>query len=475
MSAGPRFRFAPSPTGSFHVGGARTALHNWALAHRLGGTFVLRIEDTDEARNRPEWTQGIIDALAWIGISADDDHFEGPHFQSDYADAHVAAAHRLFEQGDAYYCDLTADDIQQRAKETGTAGYDGFSRDRGLGPGPGRVLRFLVPDGTTVVHDLVRGDVSFDNATIEDFVLLRGNGTPVFLIANVVDDIEMGITHVVRAEEHLPNTPKQQMLWQALGYEPPQWGHVPVLVNEQRKKLSKRRDKVALEQYRDEGYLPDAMVNYLMTLGWTPPGADGSEIVPWPEIEAAFRLEDVTHSPAFFDLKKLAAFNGDYIRMMSPAEFVERASEELPDDWDRDRFAAIAPYIQERLTTFNEVPAKVDFLFLAMGEDVEIDEPSWDKAFGPDWALPLLDDVIAAYADVAWSPETLKSTFEVVADPYQIKRNAQAPVRVAVTGRSVGPPLFESLEVLGRDETLRRLSVARERARLESDLGAAPR
>ena len=469
MTTGPRFRFAPSPTGSFHVGGARTALYNWALARRLGGTFVLRIEDTDEARNRPEWTQGIIDALGWIGISADDPHFEGPHFQSEYATAHVDAANRLYEQGDAYYCDLTADQIQQRAAERGASGYDGHSRDRGLGPGPGRVLRFRVPDGVTVVSDLVRGEVSFDNSTIEDFVLLRGNGAPVFLLANVVDDIEMNITHVVRAEEHLPNTPKQQMLWQALGHAPPQWAHVPVLVNEQRKKLSKRRDKVALEQYRDDGYLADAMVNYLMTLGWTPPGAEesGSEIASWDEMERAFRLEDVTHSPAFFDIKKLAAFNGDYIRAMSLDEFVVRAGDELPDGWDRDRFAAIAPHIQERLTTLKEVPEKVDFLFWPDGEPVEYDQPSWDKAFGSEWAAPLLDDVIGAYGAVAdWNADALKLTLEDVMERYGLKLGkAQAPVRIAVTGRSVGPPLFESLEVLGRDETLRRLTAASERAR----------
>jgi glutamyl-tRNA synthetase len=468
MTTGPRFRFAPSPTGSFHVGGARTALHNWALARRLGGTFVLRIEDTDEARNRPEWTQGIIDALAWIGISADDPHFEGPHFQSDYAAAHVAAADRLVEQGDAYYCDLTGEQIQERAKELGISGYDGHSRDRGLGPGPGRVLRFRVPEGVTVVDDLVRGEVSFDNSTIEDFVLLRSNGTPVFLLANVVDDIEMGITHVVRAEEHLPNTPKQQMLWEALGHEPPQWAHVPVLVNEQRKKLSKRRDKVALEQYRDEGYLADAMVNYLMTLGWTPPGAEesGSEIASWEDIEAAFRLEAVTHSPAFFDVKKLAAFNGDYIRRMPLDEFIERAGTELPVDWDRERFAAIAPHIQERLTTLLEVPGKVDFLFWPDGAPVEYDQASWDKAFGPDWAAPLLADVIGAYTALPdWTADALKLALEDVMQRYQLKLGkAQAPVRVAVTGRSVGPPLFESLEVLGRDETLRRLAAARERA-----------
>ena len=272
------------------------------------------------------------------------------------------------------------------------------------------MLRFRVPDGTTTVADRVRGDVHFENSTIEDFVLLRGNGTPMFLLANVVDDIAMGITHVVRAEEHLPNTPKQQMLWDALGETPPVWGHVPVLVNEQRKKLSKRRDKVALEQYRDEGYLADAMVNYLMTLGWTPPGDD--EIVSWSEVEASFRLEDVTHSPAFFDVKKLDAFNGEYIRRMPLAEFIERAAEELPAAWDRDRFAAIAPHIQERLVTFAEVPGKIDFLFWPSEDEIVYDESSWAKAFAPEWAAPLLDDVTAAYADVAWNADALKDSLE---------------------------------------------------------------
>ena len=185
-----------------------------------------------------------------------------------------------------------------------------------------------MPDGATVVSDLVRGEVEFDNEHIEDFVLVRGNGTPMFLLANVVDDVAMAITHVVRAEEHLPNTPKQQMLWRALGHEPPTWAHVPVLVNEQRKKLSKRRDKVALEQYRAEGYLADAMVNYLMTLGWAPAG--DTEIMPWSRIEAEFRLEDVNHAPAFFDLKKLSAFNGEYIRMLPLDEFIEACDEWLP-------------------------------------------------------------------------------------------------------------------------------------------------
>ena len=447
----PRYRFAPSPTGYFHVGGARTALFNWALARRHGGTFVLRIEDTDEARNRPEWTEGIIEALAWLGIGADDPHFEGPLFQSSYADQHLAAAQRLFESGQAYYCDLTGEQV--------AAGES--SRDTALGPGPGRALRFRVPRGTTIVHDDVRGVVEFDNAAIEDFVLLRGNGAPLFNLANVVDDIAMGITHVVRAEEHLPNTPKQQMLWEALAGRTPVWAHVPVLVNEQRKKLSKRRDKVALEQYRAEGYLAPAMVNYLMTLGWSPAAVTGregaaAEIAPWDELEAAFALTDVNKSPAFFDLKKLAAFNGEYIRAMSLDELVAACDPWLPEAWDRATFAAIAPYIQERLVTLADAPKWVDFLFLP---EPEIDAEAWAKTFANDYARPLLADTIEAYSALpTWEHAVLKSTLEQLMTSYDLKLGkAQAAPRLAVTGRPVGPPLFELLEVMGRDESLRRL------------------
>jgi glutamyl-tRNA synthetase len=458
----PRFRIAPSPTGFFHVGGARTALWNWALARRLGGRFVLRIEDTDEARDRPEWTQGIVDALAWLGISSDDPVFEGPYFQSANAAEHVAAAERLFADGLAYYCDLTGEQIQERAKASGRQGYDGYSRDRGLGPAPGRVLRFRVPDGTTTVHDVVRGDVEFDHEAIEDFVLLRGNGTPVFVLANVVDDIAMGITHVVRGDEHLPNTPKQQLLWQALGHAPPVWGHVPVLVNEARKKLSKRRDKVALEQYRDEGYVAEAMVNYLMTLGWAPKG--DTEIVPWQRIEDEFRLEDVTHSPAYFDLKKLAAFNGEYIRAMSPADFVAACAPWIPESWDHERFRAIAPHVQSRVVTLADVGPTVEFLFV---DDPAVDEASWDKAMKHDWAPKLLDEVIASFEQITWDTSTLQAEWKRIADSLGVKyRLADGPVRVAVSGRSVGPPLFESLELLGRDETLRRLHATRDRVGL---------
>ena len=467
MTITPRYRFAPSPTGFFHVGGARTALYNWALTLREGGTFVLRIEDTDESRNEPQWTQGIIDALAWLGINNDHPQFEGPYFQSANAQAHIDAAMKLHAEGKAYFCDLTGEQVQERAKASGKPGYDGFSRDRGLEAGPGRVLRFRVPAGETVVHDLVRGEVKFDNATIEDFVLLRGNGSPMFLLANVVDDQIMNITHVVRAEEHLPNTPKQQMIWNALNVAPPTWAHVPVLVNEQRKKLSKRRDKVAVEQYREEGILPEAMVNYLMTLGWAPAG--DTEIVPWQHIVDTFRLEDVNHSPAFFDIQKLQAFNGEYIRKMPLEVFIAECEpfltgETMPwpaGNFKQDIFRGMAELVQTRVTALTEVPAMVDFFFL---DEPAVDDASWAKATKDEWASEVLSETQTAYATAEWNHDSLKAVIEQVGEKHGLKLGkVQAPIRVAITGRTVGPPLFESLELLGRETTLARLAAASQR------------
>jgi glutamyl-tRNA synthetase len=451
----------------FHVGGARSALQNWIFAKQHGGVFVLRIEDTDVARNRPEWIEGILAALDWVGIRRGT--YEGPYFQSANAAEHRAAAQRLHAAGRAYYCDCTREVIQAR---TGSqyAGYDGFCRDRGLEPAPGRALRFRTPDeGETRVVDLIRGEPTFDNALIEDFVIARGDGSPVFLLANVVDDMTQGITHVIRAEEHLPNTPKQQLLWEALGVKPPMWAHVPVVVNEKRQKLSKRRDKVALEAYRDEGYLPDAMRNYLMLLGWAPSG--DREIVPWPVIEEEFRLEEVNPSPAFFDERKLRAFNGDYIRALSAAEFVAACQPWLtgtetippppwrPEVFDPAVFAAAAPLAQTRIAVLSEIVPNVEFFFL---DSPLIDEAAWAKAM-KEGSAELLDEVIAAFEALSsWDAASLKATLEEVGARRGLRLGkAQAPVRVAVTGRTVGLPLFESLELLGADRTLTRLQAAR--------------
>ncbi len=458
----PRVRFAPSPTGFLHLGSARSALFNWLYARNTGGTLVLRIEDTDTERSSQEMIDLILRTFEWLGIDFD----EGPIHQSERMEHYRAAADRLFAEGTAYYCDLTPEQIQER---TGGKGYDGYSRDRGLGPGPGRVLRFRVPDeGTTVVHDVVRGDVSFDHADLEDFVIVRGNGTPVFLLANAVDDADMGITHVIRGEDLLNTTPKVLLLWDALGYgEQPTYAHLPLIVNDQGKKLSKRRDDVAVEDYRARGFLPEAMVNYLALLGWGP--RDDVEVRPVAEIIERFALEDISKGSARFDPKKLEHVNGEKIRALPVDEllalarpFVEAADWYDASSFDESRWRAVGPLVQERARTLADVPGLVDFLFLA---DPEVDEASWEKVMveGPD-AAGVLDDVLGAYADCDWSTDVLHETLRSLGEARELKLGkAQAPVRVAVTGRTVGPPLFEALEILGRDETLRRLRAARER------------
>jgi len=444
----------------FHVGGARTALYNWLHVRRTGGTFILRIEDTDQERNREEWIGGIIDAMRWLGLDWD----EGPNRQSANRPAHVAAGARLFELGAAYYCDCTREQVEERTKGNATPGYDRHCRDRGLGPGSGAALRFRVPEGRTVVHDLIRGDVEFDNANIEDFVVVRSTGVPLYVLANVIDDMTDRVTHVVRGEEHLPNTPKQILLWQTLGgVEVPTYAHLPVIVNEKRQKLSKRRDKVALEMYRDEGYLPEAMRNYLCLLGWAPKG--DREIVPVEVMVEEFDLGDVQKSSAFFDVVKLNHFNGEYIRSLPLDDFVARCEPFLADaggrSWPKERFEhaafrAIAPLVQERISRLDEVSGMVDFLFV---DEVSFDEAVLAKVLADEKAMAVLADAIAEYASVPeWTAAALHALTGEIGERHGLKLGkAQAPVRLAVTGRKVGPPLFEALEILGRDVVLGRL------------------
>ena len=455
-----RVRFAPSPTGYFHVGGTRTALYNWVFARQQGGTFILRIEDTDEERNREEWVEGIYDAMRWVGLTWDE-----LYRQSERSALYTAAAAQLEASGHAYWCDCTRELIDARARERGgPPGYDGFCRERGLRAGDGRALRFRTPDeSTTVVHDVIRGDVEFPNSTIDDPVIVRSTGVPIFVLANVVDDADMAITHVIRSEEHLPTTPKYILLWQALGYaELPVFAHPPVVVNEQRKKLSKRRDPVALELYRDEGYLSDVMVNYLALIGWSPP--DGREHFTVDEMVKEFHLEDVGRSPGFFDVKKLRAFNGDAIRAMPVDEFVTAiepfaARLSWADRFDIETFRSVAPLVQERVEVLSEAPGYVDFLFL---DEPQIDDVSWTKTMADENAATVLDTVATAWESIDWVAEAIGEATLAAGDALGINRKkSQAPVRVAITGRTVGPPLWETLELLGRDRALQRLRSAR--------------
>ncbi len=483
----PRVRFAPSPTGFLHVGSARAALFNWVVARQSGGTFVLRIEDTDTERNREEWVDGILSALHWLGMDAD----EGPYRQSQRRHRYDAAVEALWSAGHLYACDCTREVVDARTKGNAVPGYDGFCRNRGLERGEGRALRYRTPDqGSTVVVDVIRGEVEFPHAAMEDFVVVKSSGQPLFVLANVVDDIDMAITHVIRGEDLLPTTPKGVLIWGALassGWQTdglvagapsptlglPVFAHLPLLVNAQRKKLSKRRDSVAVESYREQGYLPDAFVNYLALLGWGPPG--GEELFGVDQLLHEFRLDHVNHSPAFFDVDKLKHMNGEYIRALSVDAFIDAAQPWLtgpeapwpPERFDARTFAQMAPLVQERVALLSEVPAMVDFFFL---DQPAIDPDSWTRAYSDEVGAGILEAAIAAYQPLAagegagWTADALHQATLAVGERFGRKLGkAQAPIRVAVTGRRVGPPLFESLVVLGPDRVLERMRAALER------------
>ena len=480
----PRVRFAPSPTGYFHVGSARTALFNWLVARQTGGTFVLRIEDTDAERNREEWVDGILTALHWLGMDAD----EGPYRQSLRMDRYHEAIDALWDAGLLFACGCTHDEVTARNKAAGilTPGYDGHCRTLALPRGEGRALRFRTPDeGVTIVPDVIRGDVEFPCTAMDDFVAVKGSGAPLFVLANVVDDIDMAITHIIRGEDLLPTTPRCILMWEALasiGWTTdgtvgelgaptpgmPVFAHLPMLVNEARKKLSKRKDPVAVESYRDEGYLAEAFVNYLGLLGWSPPN-DEAEVFSAAQMIEWFALDDVNNSPAFFDVAKLRHMNGEYIRAMHTADFIDACRPWLTGDsvpwpeggFDEEVFVAMAPVLQERVAVLSEVPAMVDFLFL---DTPEFDPESWAKAMAGDEAAgAILDAAIGAYGSLAndWTSASLHAATLAVAEGAGRKLGkAQAPIRIAVTGRRVGPPLFEALEVLGSERTLGRLRSA---------------
>jgi len=469
-----RVRFAPAPTGYLHVGSARSALFNWLFARHTGGEMVLRIEDTDAAKKTQEFVDAILGPLQWLGIDWD----LGPFFQSDRRIEHVAAVEKLLAEGKAYLCDLSREEIASRAEQAGlSAGYHGWSRDRDVEDGPGVVVRFRAPDdGITVIEDLVRGHVEFSHDTIEDFVIRRGDGSPTFLIANAVDDHDMGITHVIRGEDLLNTTPKVRLIWEALGYgDAPTYAHLPLLVNERRKKLSKRRDDVSLSDYMSRGYLPEAMINALALLGWGPP--DGIEIRPINEIIELFTLEAVNKSSAFFDIKKLDHINNAYIRALSPEEFAERVAPFMvgPDvgypesNFDPSVVTVLAPEIQQRISTLSEAPAWVSWLFVDRIDTY--DEKSWNKAMVKGRVADrVLDEVLEALADDPFDdPDSLEAAVMAVGgrltDELGARVMSQAPVRVALTGHMSGIPLWQAMTLLGRDKCIARLEAAR--ARLE--------
>jgi glutamyl-tRNA synthetase len=481
---GVRVRMAPSPTGSPHVGLARTFLFNWAFARHAGGTVVFRMEDTDVARNTQESHDALIEVLRWLGLDWDEGPEVGgpvgPYLQSERAHIYADALVRLRDSGFTYDCYCTNDEVEARRKASGSKimGYDGFCRD--LDPdqlavwqaeGRTPVLRFRMPEEPIVFDDLVRGEVTFLPENVPDFAILRANGDPLYTLTNPLDDAMMGITHVLRGEDLLSSTPRQIALYEALiqlgiARTVPRFGHLPYVMGEGNKKLSKRDPQASLLGYREAGFLPEGLLNYLALLGWAI--AEDRDVFSLDEMVAAFDIARVNPNPARFDLRKAEAINAAHMRLLSVSEMAERVVPHLveagvlsdpPTDYERDLLARAVPLVHERMNKLTEAPAMLGFLF---SDDVEYDQADVAK---------LLDDegrrVVAAAHDAlsgldTWSTETIDEALRAsLVEGLGLKpRNAFGPVRVAVTGRRISPPLFESLELLGREVTLARLATA---------------
>lgn len=466
-----RVRMAPSPTGFLHVGTARAALYNWLYARHTGGTFIVRIDDTDLERSTQEFEDEILGSFRWLGLDWDEGvEVGGPHGtyrQSDRLDRYSGLAKELVESGHAYYDDRTSEELEelrQRAQREGK--HPGHYIRRPEKEATSGVIRFSVPQDRGVeFHDLIRGDLSFAPTDIDDFVILRSDGNPTYHLASTVDDIDYEITHVARGEDLLPSTPKHVLLTGALGGSSPEYAHLPLLVGPDGKKLSKRHAATALTEYREAGFLPEAMFNYLAILGWSPDGE--TTIFSREEAIEKFDLVNVSKNPAAFDLNKLTWMNGEYIRAMEPGRFTELARphveqaigrELTEDEWVT--FGEIAPLVQERTKLLPEAGEQVTFLF----EDFDAyDEKSWNKVMTKEGVDQVLDEGTAALTALeTWEVETIESALRTIPEKLGIGAGKTfQPLRVAVTGSSVSPPLFESLAALGRERTLERLGRAR--------------
>ncbi|WP_028662822.1 glutamate--tRNA ligase [Saccharomonospora halophila] len=479
-----RARFCPSPTGVPHVGLVRTALFNWAFARHHGGALVFRIEDTDAARDSEESYEALLDALRWLGLDWDEGPEVGggygPYRQSERGGLYTDIARRLRAAGELYEAFSTNEEVERRRREAGQdpqLGYDNYDRDlteeqkrafRAEGRDP--VLRLRMPDADLTWTDLVRGEITFKAGTIPDPVLVRGNGTPLYTLTNPVDDALMRITHVLRGEDLLPSTPRQIALYRALiriGVTDfvPEFGHLPSVLGDGSKKLSKRDPKSNLFHYRERGFVPEGLLNYLALLGWSI--ADDRDVFTVDELVDAFEITKVSANPARFDAKKAEAINGTHIRALEPDDFVRRclpylhAAGVLPEDPDETRLATlrgIAPLVRERVAVLSEVPDLVSFLFVDE-ESFAPEEAAAAKHLGPD-AEPVLRAAIGALEAVAdWRTDDIEAALkQALVDGLGLKpRKAFTPVRVAVTGRAVSPPLFESMELLGRQVSLGRL------------------
>jgi glutamyl-tRNA synthetase len=449
-SDNPRLRFAPSPTGALHIGGARTALYNWLAARHEGGELVLRIEDTDRERSTVENVEQILDALRWLQLDWD----EGPVSQAGRADRHAAALALLLESGAAYRDQATAKDVEAWKVEHGAgSGYRGTPTEE-----PGAAIRLRVPDaGETVVEDLIRGPVSFPNASYDDFVIARGDGSVLYNFAVAVDDAEMGITDVVRGDDHLSNTPKQLLVLAALGHRPPRYAHLPLLHGPDGKKLSKRHGAASVQELREAGFLPAAVRNYLALLGWGTD--DDTTLMSTAELVRRFRVADVGRSAAIFDEKKLRWLNGRFMRELPLEEYTAAVGRYLGREPDKALREACG-IAQEKAQTLAEVWPLIRFLF-----EPPVDDPkAWAKVMkeGSGAMLEAAAEVLTAAEP--FDPEAIEAALAPLLERFEVKPGRlYQPIRVAITGSSVSPGIFESLSVLGKERAVERVRAAAER------------
>ena len=482
MAENVRVRYAPSPTGEPHIGNMHSALFEWLYARRHGGKFIVRIEDTDQERVVPGALEAILEGLRWLNIDSDEGPLVGgpygPYVQSERLATYREMAERLIRQGDGYRCYCSRERLeemrQERERRDPLTGYDGRcrhlterQRQDMEAEGDPSVVRFAMPtSGTTCVHDLIHGDVEFSNELLDDFIILKSDGFPTYHLAAVVDDHLMEISHVLRADEWLPSTPRHLQLYRALGFTPPKFGHLPILLGPDRDKLSKRHGATSILEYRDQGYLPEAVLNFMALLGWSLD--DRTEVMSAETLRANFSLERVSRSPAIFDQEKLLWMNGLYIRQLTGDDLAQRLSPFLERDLprellpvDRDYLLRIVPLIRERINLLSEAAEITSYFFQ---QDVDYD-PADLVQRGMDQestvaALRLAIDELTADA-AAFEHQHLEELLRAAGSALGLAaRQFFGTLRVAVTGRSATPPLFEIMEVLGRDRVLSRLGTA---------------
>ncbi|KPJ74573.1 hypothetical protein AMJ52_00180 [candidate division TA06 bacterium DG_78] len=464
-----RVRMAPSPTGFFHVGSARTALYNWLFARHHKGKFILRVEDTDVTRSSKEMIQVILDGLTWLGLNWD----EGPYFQSQRVQSYNYYVQQLLKNKSVYYCYCRPEDLEKEKQAAYKQKIDWHYDRRCLYLSPAereekeklnipKAVRFLVPDKPVEYNDIIHGKVRREASDIEDFIIMRHNGMPTYNLACVIDDYEMGISHVIRAVEHITNTPKQLLLYEALGFKKPAFAHLPLILGEDKKKLSKRHGAVSLMSYRDQGFLPEAMVNFLSLLGWSP-GSD-KEIMKIGEIIKSFSLERINPANAVFDIKKLEWMNGQYIMNLSVEDlsellkpYVVKCKFMTKEDLDhrRDWFLKICKLMQPRLRVLSDLEKRSRFFF---SDDFDYDKSALSKNCNQNTQTMIKKYLISMEDIEPFNADTIEQHLRNFATENNLKaRDIIHPVRIFVTGQEGGPGLFETLELVGKDACLKRL------------------